>query len=379
MNFGSLPFHIGPRSAPGNEPLPNTLPFSAGVRLDCDLLVQLPDKYVTANLEKAYDLGTIVGTPMSELGIGRKYADDFLEFILKQVGKTHKERISILEIGCGYGYLLYRLKLLGFDVLGVDPRGVGQDGSTKYGVKIVQDIFPGRSDHFNKKKYDVIIHHAVMEHAEDPLAFLRAQIDCLHESGRILFSVPDCSDYIGVGDISIFLHEHWSYFTPFSLNKVVEQAGAKLVHLEKAGYGGAMYGVVIRVGKSTDVSQGPEHTKQFRNKVERTLARMRDFFQKARKHNMTVGIFGPGRAINFLYLLKPKLDLRFFDDDDYLRGKYFPPFNICVESRETLISNKVDLLLIMSRTFGEDIKDSILAEEKSKEMEIVLFEELLDY
>jgi SAM-dependent methyltransferase len=376
MDLGSLPFHIGPRSIPSNEPLPNTLPFRIGHRPDCNLAVQLPEEGVSATLQKAYDLGSMVGTPMSGTGIGRKYAEDFLQFILKQVLRTRKKGMNWLEIGCGYGYLLYRLKRLGFEVMGIEPGRQGQEGAKRYGVEIVQDTFPG-SQYKIKEKYDVVTHYGVLEHIQDPVMFLKAQRECLTDSGLILFSVPDCREYLLQGDISIFMHEHWSYFTPYSLSQVVRKAGLQLTHLESAGYGGGMYGVAKTKGDPAEVAVDADYTSWFKNKTEAMLTRVESFFQKAADENITIGIFGPGRAVNLIYVISPDVDIRFFDDDQFLHGKYFTPLNVLIEPRQSLVESPVDVLLIMSITFGEMIKASLLEQDNLKNTKIILYRDLI--
>jgi hypothetical protein len=47
IDFGSLPFNIGPKPQPSNEEFPDSLPFCAAIRSDCSLLVQLPNQEVS--------------------------------------------------------------------------------------------------------------------------------------------------------------------------------------------------------------------------------------------------------------------------------------------------------------------------------------------
>jgi SAM-dependent methyltransferase len=309
--------------------------------------------------------------------LGRKYAEDFRQFILAQVGPSPQPGMKVLEIGCGYGFLLYLLERDGFDVLGIEPRPYGLEGSRKYSVDIIQDTFPGRNNKLKRKGYDIIVHYAVLEHVEDPTEFLREQAEYLSATGLILFSVPDCSEYIMLGDISILLHEHKSYFTPYSLKKVAEQAGLQIVHLEKAGYGGALYGVGALSGRAIHLPEKFDHTSQFENKVMNFLSRTETYFQEALNENRTVGIFCPVRAINVLCKIKPLNMLRFFDDDEYLHGKYYPPFDIPIESRASLLAKPVDDLLIMSRSFGRSLRAELSQKDELKSTRITLVEELL--
>ena len=69
--------------------------------------------------------------------------------------------------------------------------------------------------------------------------------------------------------------------------------------------------------------------------------------------------------------------LRFFDDDKLLHGKYYPPFDIPIESRRSLIERPVDELVIMSSSFGERLKSELCQVDALKNMNIRLFREIV--
>ncbi|MFX0197888.1 MAG: class I SAM-dependent methyltransferase [Candidatus Hodarchaeota archaeon] len=376
IDLGNLPFHVGVQATPSNEDLPDSLPFHVGLHLGMNLLVQIPNADVSKYLAKAYAKGSVVGTPMSEDCIGRSYAEDFLKFILKNVNLRNGESVSVLEIGCGTGYLLHRLQKLRFKVLGIEPGRQGQTGARKYGVDIIQDTFPGKMNQ-SRKRFEIIIHYGVLEHIEKPVVFLRRQAECLSESGLIIFAVPNCREYILSGDISMFLHEHWNYFTAYSLKKVLGKAGLELLRLEKAGYGGVLYGVAGKPGRAIDVPEDLDWSLRFKDCVQQFIEKMKAFFQKCVETKRSLGIFCPGRVINTLHLIRPANALHFFDDDESLHGKYYPPFDIPIESRRALIERPVDELVIMSSSFGEKLRGELCQVDALRNTNIRLIREIL--
>ena len=376
IDLGNLPFHVGVQPTSSNEDLPDRLPFNVDIDLASNLLVQTPNADVSKYLAKAYAKGFIVGTPMSEVGIGRKYAEDFIIFILKNVNLQKKEHTSVLEIGCGNGYLLHKLHKLGFKVLGIEPGKQGQVGSRKYRIEIVQDVFPRKTNR-SRERFEVIIHYGVLEHIEDPVTFLQMQAEYLSDSGLIIFAVPNCKEYIQTGDISMFTHEHWNYFTAYSLKKIIQKAGFQLISCENAGYGGSLYGVASKLGQAIDMPENPDYSLQFRDYVQQSLEKAKIFFQECMERGRSLGIFCPGRGINILHFIQPRNAPRFFDDDKLIHGKYYPPFDIPIESRHSLIERPVDELLIMSSTFGEDLKSELLLSNALKSVNIRLFKEII--
>jgi len=72
-----------------------------------------------------------------------------------------------------------------------------------------------------------------------------------------------------------------------------------------------------------------------------------------------VGIYCPSRA---LAIMEPNFPIEFFDDDTALQGNYLPPFKNQIQGRKVLIESDIASVVIMSRTFGEKIYKSLLAD-----------------
>ena len=378
IDLGDLPFYVGEQDVPTNVDLPDVLPFKIGFHPQLKLLVQIPDKGVEQFLEQAYHKGSIVGSPMEEQGIGRRYADDFLNFVTRILAceNVRLKGARALEVGCGSGYLLYRLQETGADVVGVEPGEHGQQGGRKYDVRIVRGMF-GHESVSTLGRFDLILHFTVMEHVMDPAGFLAAQAKCLKPGGLVMFAVPDCGEYIQSADVSMLMHEHWNYFSPASLKATVEVAGLNLLHLERAGFGGCIYAVAGLHGQSISVDSQTEAIESFASRLKGTLVRVGEFFAAAARGKHSVGVYCPGRFYNLLHLIKPSQCPRFFDDAERLQGRYYPPIDVPVESRNALVAHPVDDLLIMSRSFGEKLMSELAQEESLRRARFILPDELL--
>lgn len=358
MDLGQIPFHIGVANTPSNEDFPDLLPFSIGIRSGIGLLVQLPNETVRSYLEQVYRKGSIVGTPVTDEGFGRRYADDFLSFVCNWFQPRNARELRVLEIGCGSGYLLHRLKELGADVLGVEPGEYALMGREKYNIEIVHDSFPNQ-EVSSAGPFDVVIHHGVLEHLEDPAFSLEMQARCLTDSGVIIFAVPDCREYILKGDVSMFLHEHWSYFSPSSLKSLLESVGLCLLCWNESRFGGVLHVVGGKKGKPVHGLLSRDGLDLFRERVENGIRNTKLFFDEAVRDRRSIGIFCPARIANLLALVHPRQMPRFFDDDARLTGKYYPPMEVPVESRASLLIEPVDELIIMSRSFGTGLKSEL--------------------
>ena len=81
-----------------------------------------------------------------------------------------KKNLSILEIGCSSGFMLYPLRKKGHHCTGVEPSGFFTNFLDKNKIVNFDSI-----EELNKKnlKFDLIIHFFVLEHITEPLIFLK--------------------------------------------------------------------------------------------------------------------------------------------------------------------------------------------------------------
>lgn len=356
--FPALPFVWHPLAHYQENEFPEVLPFELILNEKNGILYQKANTKIIEILESSYKRGTYIEGLMNETGIGRTYADDFLKFIDQVVGLKEVASKTILEIGCGTGYLLHRLKLLGAEVLGFEP---GYRSLGKYPLSVIEKFFP--SSEIKAKKFDIIIAYGVLEHVSTPGILLKNFAKYLKDTGILIISVPNCEDQIQNGDISMLIHEHFPYFTASSLQSLLESQGYSTVVVRKADFGGSIYGA-FKKSKSSSLRYGHVSTEALGifEKIDLTLSRMKTFLTAHR--NQRVGIYGPLRALNTLYLFKDLIEesnilLRFFDDSEYLNGKYFPGFNIAIENRDALFKDPCDIVLIYSYTFAQQIYEKL--------------------
>jgi hypothetical protein len=127
----------------------------------------------------------------------QKHLEIVANIIERQMGKKH-----IVEVGCGKGYFLEKLLAKGFDVTGFDPTYEGKN------LRVKRQYFaPGVSE----KAHGLILRH-VLEHIQNPIAFLEMLKIANNSSGKIYIEVP-CFDWICKRKawFDVF-YEHVNYF-----------------------------------------------------------------------------------------------------------------------------------------------------------------------
>ena len=361
----ALPFIYRPLETPANDPgIPDALPLTITVDAETGLVRQAPDASVAAALERAYAVGAKTPELMEEQGLGREYADDFLALLAETTGGARPDQQRVLEIGCGTGYLLSRLKALGADVLGVEPGPHGQAGARKYGVPVVQGFFPCREV---EGRFDLVILYLVLEHLPEPSALVEAVRAQVAPGGRVAIVVPDAEPFLVEGDASILFHEHYSYFTSATLAAMLRTTGAGGIRVRRSALSRLLFAIFSFEGGAPDdvpfdrpLAASLTLAHRFRGGAARTTARLAAWVAEAHALGEPAGIYVPGRFVNYVALGGLALEgLRFFDDSPALQGKFFPGIPIPVEPMEALVARPCARVLVMSASFGQRIRSRI--------------------
>lgn len=355
---GDLPFFYRCQTEPSNAAhgLPDRLSFELEFDPALGLVRQRANLDVERALEICYQQGSEITGMMDDQGIGQQYAQDFLSYIERHEPDFSGKRV--LEIGCGTGYLLSLLKARGAEVLGIEPGAQGRDGGRRHGVPVVNGFFPHPEV---AGKFDLVIAYAVLEHIPDPVAFMRTIGDSLSENGVAYIAVPDCAPYLRNGDVSCLLHEHWSYFNAGSLTRVVAAAGMQ-GEVQASGFGGSLYCRITRALRDAHVPAGDLTSAAlefdgFRAMAQAATGKMEAFLREPG----SAGIYVPGRMINLLATLDPRLceRMRFFDDNPTMTGLYFPGCPVVIENFEALKNAPPARLFIATKSFHAQVAKRI--------------------
>jgi len=351
MKLNTLPFHIGATERAVNPGgLPNVYPFELVFDAQRGMLVQPAYPALEQVLRNAYAVGQAFGTPLAADQFGKPYAEDFLAFIQAAQAPVGRG----LEIGAGVGYLTRRLLDAGWEMSSLEPGQGYEPYWVRYGVQVIRAFFPSPQA---PGPFQLVCSYGVLEHIPDPLSFLRAVKAHLAPGGRAVISVPDCTDEIRAGDPSILFHEHFNYFDAGSLLRLIELAGMK-AKVAKSHFGRCLYAVAGaeppqgEAGESgLDLALVASYPERSQNFVQRVRGRLSEL--------AAIGSLGVYCAARGLPLLDPAQPMRFFDDDPAQQGKFLAPFPVAIAGRDDLFARPVDHLLIMSRTFGRRIRDSL--------------------
>ena len=138
---------------------------------------------------------------------------------------------SILDVGCATGTFLVHAKSRGWEVSGVElVESAREEASRRLDVQVVGSLAALPSG----QKYDVVTLHHVLEHIEEPLAFLTDEV-APRVQDRLLIEVPNFASLGAQTDgpqwKDLRPEQHVHHFEPHTLRAVVEAAGFDVVRL----------------------------------------------------------------------------------------------------------------------------------------------------
>jgi len=142
----------------------------------------------------------------------------------KRIEKYAARGARSLEIGVGTGALLSCMKSKGIQVEGCDlSKSVSRRVRDRYGVTMHNCPV---SDLPEAAVYDVVVMNHVLEHVNDPVAFLSEVRKRLKEGGVVHIAVPNVASWEArLPGCTSYEPYHLAYFTPQTLRKTVHKAG----------------------------------------------------------------------------------------------------------------------------------------------------------
>lgn len=319
------------------------------------VVIQRAGPQVLSLLDEVYRLGIGFGTPLSDSPAAQPYVEDFLSFCAPGVSVNHGPKRG-LEIGAGTGYLTFRLAAMGLEMTALEPGKGFEEDWARLGVSVVDAFFPSPQA---PPTFDNIFAYGVLEHVEDPLAFLISVRHHLDRSGVAFFSVPDCASELIAGDPTALVHEHLSYFEIGSLRRLFNQAGMSAA-VSKSRFGRTLF-VSARLGSNESVEGGNEVAigvlRDFPDKAHVNFRRVKERIEEM-SDSGEVGLYAPARGIPYLSATK---SVALFDDDPRLVGKFLPPTTSPIQHPQCLVRSNPDSLVLCSRTFDGVIREKVRA------------------
>jgi hypothetical protein len=263
----------------------------------------------------------------------KRYIEETADKLI-EICRLHKDS-NILEIGCGDGYFLSRLreKLQCEKVAGYDLRYAGSFGMEKY----VRRKYYTREDF---KPYDLIYFRFSIEGLLNFDEIFKNVIDSMHEQSYLYIETPNLDYILRQKNFGSLCHEYARYFSVRSFDRLFAGKGLVIDHVESI-FGG-MY--LFLLGRRTPDLAGAERTYQ------------RQAEALGRFHRAV--IWGAsGRAVSTLCHLGlgPEKVLCAVDIDPAKQGRFLPFTAQEILAPQEALALDPDLIIVANSNYFEEI------------------------
>ena len=205
---------------------------------DCGLIYQNP-RFTKEALHKLYPNTYIPSKAnYAKLMIEHKF-DYTLSWLERHLGDNLRGK-SILDVGTRYGVLPALLQRKQADAFGIEMNFKCVQSASAGGFEEVYqgtvDDLKDVMDYRGTQKLDAVVMIDLIEHLLDPMKDLQAIAKNQEKGGKLFISTMDASSagYQVFGKDWYYIHgQHTFYFTPESIGNLLEQAGYRIVSVDR--------------------------------------------------------------------------------------------------------------------------------------------------
>lgn len=304
------------------------------------------------------------------------HAHAYTQMMIKRFG--FNEKSQVIEIASNDGYLLQYFKEQGVPVLGIEPAANTAVVAKEKGIESVVDFFGVRLANLlvaKGTKADLLLGNNVLAHVPDINDFVGGLKILLKENGVITFEFPHLLQLIDKNQFDTIYHEHFSYFSFYTTQKIFEKHGLQLFDVEEIPTHGGSIRIFAKhkEDNSKTISDSVDRMLQkekafglnelaiyqtFQKKAEKVKNDFTQFLLHAKQDGKKVAGYGAAAKGNtLLNFAGIKKDLLHFitDASPHKQNKFLPGVHIPVYDEQKIKMEKPDYVVVLPWNLKEEI------------------------
>ncbi|MFN0314717.1 MAG: methyltransferase domain-containing protein [Burkholderiales bacterium] len=289
----------------------------------------------------------------------------------------------VIEIASNDGYLLRYFLEQDIPVLGVEPALNAAAAAQALGIRTVTrflDTALAESLVEQGTQADLLVANNVLAHVPDLNDFVRALAMLLKPEGVLTLEFPHLLKMIQGNQFDTLYHEHFSYFSLATAQKVLEKHGLALFDVEELStHGGSLrlYAQTSRgrhattqhiervIGEERAAGLGQLPVYQaFQMRADETRDALLTFLIQARREGKTVAGYGAAAKGNtFLNYCGVRGSLIGYvvDASPHKQGRLLPGTHVPIHPVERLAQTRPDYILILAWNLKDEIMEQMRA------------------
>ncbi len=305
-----------------------------------------------------------------------EHAKSYSEGIAKRLGLGSQS--LVMELASNDGYLLQWFVKQGIPVLGIEPAANVARVAIEKGV-------PTRVEFFGREaaarlveegiQADLIVGNNVLAQVPDLNSFVAGMKIALKPGGTITLEFPHLMRLMQENQFDTIYHEHFSYFSLLTTEKILEAHGLEVYDVEElwthggslriyarhAGGPGAGASERLTALRRREAAAGFDRIETysgFEEQVRETKRKLLDFLIRAKREGKRIAGYGaPGKGNTLLNYCGIRTDFLDYtvDRNPYKHGRFLPGTHIPIFPPERIAETRPDYVLILPWNLKDEI------------------------
>jgi SAM-dependent methyltransferase len=309
-----------------------------------------------------------------------RHAESYTDRIVPRLGLDRDS--YVIELGSNDGYLLQYFVARGIPVLGVEPAANVAAAAIARGVPTITRLFGLETAQelvADGHQPNLIIGNNVLAQVADLNGFVAGMKKLLKPGGVITLEFPHLDRLINENQFDTIYHEHFSYFSLLTADRVFAAHGLTLFDVEELWtHGGSLrvyarhrddgarpVGAGVQALLAREKAAGLDRLERyatFGERVEESKRRLLEFLIGAKRQGKSiVGYGAPGKGNTLLNYCGIRTDFLDYtvDRNPYKQGRFTPGTHIPIYPPERILETRPDYVLILPWNLKDEIMEQM--------------------
>jgi SAM-dependent methyltransferase len=305
-----------------------------------------------------------------------EHARRYTDAVTQRFGLNDKSLVN--EIASNDGYLLQHFVAKRIPCLGIEPAANVAKVAVERGIRSTVRFFGAQSAREIASEFgrpNLLVGNNVLAHVPDINDFVSGMKVLLAPGGVITMEFPHLLRLMDENQFDTIYHEHFSYLSFYSVEKVFAHHGLRLFDVEQIPtHGGSLRiygchddddshpnGPAVNALRGEEIARGLTKTAtytQFEARVKDTKRKLLKFLIAARDGGRTVVGYGaPGKGNTLLNYCGIRTDFLDYtvDRSPHKQGRYTPGTHVPIVPPERIRETRPDYVLILPWNLRQEI------------------------
>lgn len=308
------------------------------------------------------------------------HAKTYTELMIERFGFDSKSRV--VELASNDGYLLKYFKEEGVPVLGVEPAKNVAKVAEAAGIPTIVKFFGVETATElagEGRQADLLLGNNVLAHVPDLNDFVEGMKILLKPQGVITMEFPHLMRLMAEYQFDTIYHEHFSYFSFITVQKVFKKHGLSLFDVEELPTHGGSLRIYACHIEDTSKSIGEkvfdlrareedagysniQHYLSFNEKIKETKRKLLAFLISAKKNGKSIAAYGaPAKGNTLLNYCGIRTDFIDYtvDRSPHKQDHFLPGTHIPIYHPDKIKETQPDYVLILPWNLKDEIMEQM--------------------